>query len=917
MKHPMQGKEPNLNELAEEIRYLGNALGQVIACVEGQETLETVEAYRKAARSSRLGDRAGGEQLEELSKNIDTGEAYEMAMAFTVYFELVNIAEENHRIEILRKRRSHQLKTGKGQRESIEAALRSLKESGASPEAVQKYMDQLRVELVITAHPTEAKRRTVLNKLVRLGEMLRERRHQEAISPHTNYDQQVFREILSLWLTERNRTESPEVLDEVRTGLWYVDTTLWDTLPRLHEDLEAALVLHYPDVKAPSGWLRFGSWIGGDRDGNPFVTPQVTREALKMHRRLAMNKLSETTHRISRLLSVSTRRDRVSHELREVLVKNRYLSSQLERLESRYPNEPYRLLMAALHLRMQEGLAILDIPSDELADNALQVEALTEVLRVVQKSLEDNKAAPLAEGELRDLKVQIESYGLHAASLDLRQHSERHELAVKEILAQRAWESDYSALDEEGRVAVLDSALAKTDGHTLELPLPWSEDTRQVIEPLMVMHQASERWGIESVGIYIISMAENVSDVIEVLWMMGMCGVSRDIAPLFETLADLDNAPVVLDKLFAHPGYRKHLESRDHHQTVMLGYSDSNKDCGYLTSNWALFKAQEAIAECCRRHGVRLTLFHGRGGTIARGGGPAAKAVLAQPCGLRDGGIRVTEQGEVLSTRYHVPDLAHRILEQMTYGVIQGIHAAQEEHPVKPEWREVMDGMSQASFSAYKAVVHDDPDFLEFWRAATPIEEIGSLRLGSRPAYRKKTTSVSDLRAIPWVFSWMQSRVVFPGWFGLGAGLEASLKAGHLETLRSMYKDWIFFQTLIDNAQLTLLKADMQIAGVYATLVKDEELRKRVHDIITREYFATVGAILEVTEQSLLLEKEPVLMRSVQLRNPYVDPLNYLQVEMLRRLRTQSGITPTDEEAIRSVVELTISGVSSGLKNTG
>jgi phosphoenolpyruvate carboxylase len=409
-------------------------------------------------------------------------------------------------------------------------------------------------------------------------------------------------------------------------------------------------------------------------------------------------------------------------------------------------------------------------------------------------------------------------------------------------------------------------------------------------------------------------MTDEVSDVLEVELLQKLTGAALPVAPLFETLDDLQRAPEILASLFSLPGRRP-----PGHQHVMLGYSDSNKDCGYLTANWALYQAQESIARVCAERGVRLTFFHGRGGSIARGGGPAAKAILAQPAGLADGSIRVTEQGEVLSTRYHDPDLAHRILEQMAYGVMLGTQAAETTAVVPEAWREAMAAMSAAGFTAYRALVHDDPEFLEFWRQATPIDEISNLKLGSRPTYRRATQSVSDLRAIPWVFSWMQSRFNFPGWFGLGSALEAVLRRGPAgrRLLREMHAHWPFFATLIDNAQLTMRKADMGIAALYAGLVEDAKVRRRIGGILEAEFARTEAAILAVTGQRQLLAREPVLRRSVQLRNPYIDPLNYLQVEMLRRLRHDRKLPASEVDAVRAVIELTINGISAGLKNTG
>jgi phosphoenolpyruvate carboxylase len=402
--------------------------------------------------------------------------------------------------------------------------------------------------------------------------------------------------------------------------------------------------------------------------------------------------------------------------------------------------------------------------------------------------------------------------------------------------------------------------------------------------------------------------------------LQALAGVRLPIAPLFETLDDLQRAPAILAALFAHPAYASELTRFGRHHHVMLGYSDSNKDCGYLTANWALYQAQDAIMEICRRHRVKVTLFHGRGGSIARGGGPAAKAILAQPVGLKDGGIRVTEQGEVLSTRYHDVDLAHRVLEQMAYGVLLGANEAQRGARKRPKhWVNAMEEMSAASLAAYRACVHDDPEFLNFWRQATPIDEISELNYGSRPTYRRKgSVSVADLRAIPWVFSWMQSRFNFPGWYGLGSGLGAILRRGPggEKLLREMYQQWPFFQTTIANAQLTMCKADMAIAKVYASLVEDEGVREKVLARIVEEFRLTEKAVLAITGQGVLLENEPVLARSIKLRNPYVDPLNYLQVEMIRRRRGRR-LKKAELEGISAVLELTVNGIAGGLKNTG
>jgi phosphoenolpyruvate carboxylase len=481
-------------------------------------------------------------------------------------------------------------------------------------------------------------------------------------------------------------------------------------------------------------------------------------------------------------------------------------------------------------------------------------------------------------------------------------------------------EPGYEQLDEAHKQELLAAALKQAEVLPPGRVASLSDETRTIIEPLRLAVRAQAQYGADALGIYIISMTNEVSDVLEVLLLQAWSGARLPIAPLFETLEDLTRAPQILAALFAHPAYAAELARNSRHQHVMLGYSDSNKDCGYLTANWALFQAQDAIMRVCRQHRTRITLFHGRGGSIARGGGPAAKAILAQPVGLRDGGIRVTEQGEVLSTRYHDPDLAHRVLEQMAYGVLLGANEAQRgSRRVPQRWLKAMEQMSASALAAYRACVHDDPEFLTFWRQATPIDEISELNFGSRPTYRRKgSVSVGDLRAIPWVFSWMQSRFNFPGWYGLGSGLNAILARGPAgeKLLREMYQRWPFFQTTIANAQLTMCKADMSIARVYASLVEDEGIRERALARILEEFRQTEKAMLVVTGQSQLLENEPVLARSIKLRNPYVDPLNYLQVEMIKRRRAKR-LKKADREGIRAVLELTVNGIAGGLKNTG
>lgn len=910
-----------LDELAQlrgEVRTLGSALGRVITRLEGRETFETVETLRLAAKARRGGDPRAEKQLAARIARLTPAAAFNQAMAFTLYFELVNLAEENFRIMLLRRRRAARLASGGGAlpplRESIAAAVAELKARGVTAAAMQALVDRLDIELVFTAHPTESKRRTLLTKLRRLGEILRERAHPESARNLGSLDPEcVEREIASLWLTDRSRVARPEVADEARTGLWYFDTTLFDTLPQLHADLVTALAQHYPGVQPPARWLTFGTWIGGDRDGNPNVTAAVTAEIVLLNRRLAIEKMRLAARELARTLTVSDRRDAVAPALTRVLREHPHLSRHLEELGRRYPHEPYRLLLGLLRERLAQAVAEVRDGAGLLAERdeagAIDRATIAETLDAIRDSLTAGRGALLTGGELRVMAEQLAVFGLHTARLDLRQHSSQHEAAVAELLGR----ADYGKLPEAEKGALLRAELEKAKPFDADERAKFSDATRHVLEPLALATRVSAKFGPETLGIYIISMTDGVSDLLEVELLMRRTGAALPVAPLFETLDDLNRAPQILEAYFTLPG-----RTKPAHQHVMVGYSDSNKDCGYLTSNWALYQAQAAIAALCARHGVQLTLFHGRGGSVARGGGPAAKAILAQPAGLRDGGIRVTEQGEVLSTRYHDPDLAHRILEQMAYGVMLGTHAAEAAPEVPGAWREAMDTMSAAGFAAYKAVVHDDPQFIAFWQQATPIDEIANLKFGSRPTFRKATKTVEDLRAIPWVFSWMQSRFNFSGWFGLGTALDAVLRTGPKgkKLLRAMHAEWPFFQTLIDNAELTMLKADMGIAALYASLVDDAKIRRRIFGLLEKEFERTEAAILAITGQKHLLARDPVLFNSVQLRNPYVDPLNYIQVEMLRRLR-RGKLSAAEADATRSVVELTINGISGGLKNTG
>ena len=874
-----------LPQLRAEVRTLGARLGSLIERLEGRETFHCVEELRGLAKDSRAGKAGATEKLAARIQRLSPMEALNQAMAFTLFFELVNLAEENFRMRLLRSRRAHP-ETRKG---SIAAAIAELKRRGVGADRVQHLLDQVAIELVFTAHPTEAKRRTLLTKLAALAEVLRRTPVGEMA-----HSAEIEREIVSLWLTDRGRPNPPTVIDEARTGLWYFERALYHVMPELQRDLTEALARYYPTVRAPQGWLRFGSWIGGDRDGNPYVTGEVTRTVLKLERELALAAMERGLQRLAWALTVSSLREPAAPEVVRMAAKVARGLPDWEKILKRHESEPYRLLIYALRARLYSS------------QHPLSEAELRAALEVIERSLRGSRAAVLAEGALQDAISRAGTFGLHTAKLDVRQHSAAHARAVASLLKR----PDYDGLSETEKCRVLATAIRRPVKRKGKL----APEAIAALDSLAAAKEAPT----EALGIYIVSMTADVSDLLEVVFLQQIAGTNLPVAPLFETLTDLQNAPGVLHRLFTNPTYRRWLKKHGQHQHVMLGYSDSNKDAGYLAANWALYEAQEAVTGVCVEHDVKVTLFHGRGGSIARGGGPAAKAVLAQPVGLRDGGIRITEQGEVLSTRYHDIDIAHRVLEQMAYGVILGSYLATEKRePLSREWRETIESMSAHSTEIYRALVHD-PEFLTFWQQATPIDEISELKLGSRPSYRKEgPRTLSDLRAIPWVFSWMQSRFNLPGWFGLGSALERVAESpGGLEQLRTMYREWMFFRLLIDNTQLTLGKADLGIAHVYAGLVENEELRERIFSRIAAEFRRTEKWVLAIAGQKELLGGEPVLANSIKLRNPYIDPLNFLQVEMIRRLRS-GKLTKAERAEAKRVVELTVSGIAAGLKNTG
>lgn len=898
-------------ELSAAIHILGDILGEVISELESQELFAIEERIRIAAKDRRGGSAEAAKQLETDVEALDVDQARGVSAAFTTYFELVNLAEEHHRVAQLRER----ILSPKPLGESVVEAIALLKKAGVNSERMQSLLNELSIELVLTAHPTEARRRTVLSKLQRLTRLLDEL-SKERVSEHEQKEirSSIHAEVASLWLTDSHRTERPAVTDEVRTGLQFVESVFWDTLPAIYDDLKDALASYYPEVVSPSNWLRLASWMGGDRDGNPNVDHKITAETLRLHRGLAVESHRRTLQDLARRLSMSSRRLPPPPELIAWIESRRPLPPHVAYIEERYATEPYRLVLSLLADDLAEA------SSDDMTARLLErkphqarmkLQDLLEPLDIISASL----PASIAQDEIQKVRYQLQIFGLHSMRLDIREESTRYNSALGETLRALNITPNFAEMPDDERLALLTKMLSSALPNLAEHPGVTSA-TAETWALFQLIKRVRDVYGAELLGPVVISMCRSASDVLSVLLLARWAGCDNglQIVPLFETIEDLQAASPIFENLFTLPIYQEHLANCGNAQMVMIGYSDSNKDGGYVMANWALYNGQENITKVARKHNITLTIFHGRGGTIARGGGPANRAIRAQPAGSINGRFRLTEQGETIASRYSNPELAHRHLEQIAHAVLVASSPIKTQTEIPGAWRAGIDAMSAAAFKAYRSLVYETPAFIDFWQAATPLDEIKRLHIGSRPAARTQSSEVSKIRAIPWVFSWMQSRFNLPGWFGLGTAL-ASIEDSVL--LRDMYQGWAFFKTMLDNTEMSLIKADMDIATLYVDLVLDKAMAKEIFSIILEEYHKTSDAVLFISGHQNLLDEEPITQHAVQLRNPYVDPLNYIQVEMLRRLRALPDPDGKEAQSLRDVVGLTINGIAAGLRNTG
>ncbi len=899
-------------DISESIHLLGDMLGQVISDLESPAVFESEERIRAEAKARRAGDAGAETRLRQAIAAFDADQARGIASAFATYFDLVNLAEENLRMDILRRQEAERYPAPV--KDSIADAIATLKARGLTHEQMANLLENLSIELVLTAHPTEARRRTVLTKIQRISTLLTHLSHENTLPREREELSAALRaEISALWLTDRARAAKLAVTDEVRTGLYFAESVFWNAIPVLYADLDRALDQHYPGLRANRTWFSLGSWMGGDRDGNPNVTREVTAETLRLHRGLAIETHRRALQDVGRTLSLSSYRIETPAELKAWIESRRPLPEHVAYIEERYVAEPYRLVMSLLATDLAEA-SNEDMKSNLLRQHPrparIDLQTLTRPLDIIAASIPTR----IAQDRLLTLRRQVEIFGLHAARLDIREDSSRLNAALGEVLRALGLCPNFETLPAAQRLDLLTRLLSS--------PLPQlsprpgiTPETSETWAVFQLIDRVRTVYGPELIGPVIISMTHSAADVLTVLLLARWTGSSDglQICPLFESVEDLRDASTILTSLFTSDLYRQHLATCRGEQMVMIGYSDSNKDGGYLMANWMLYQAQEAITRTAQEHNIKLTIFHGRGGTVARGGGPANRAIRAQPAGSINGRFRVTEQGEVIASRYANPTLAHRHLEQIANAVLLA-SAPQEEKPIAAEWRSALDQMASAAYRAYRKLVYETPGFLDFWQAATPIDEIKRLQIGSRPASRAATAEVSKIRAIPWVFSWMQSRYNLPGWFGLGTGLSA---VHDTSLLREMYAGWPLFQTLLNNSEISLLKADMDIAALYADLLPNRSLATRLFTTIRDEFDQTRDSILTISGHQHLLDAEPYTQNAVRLRNPYIDPLNFIQVEMLRRLRALPDPNSAEAEELRQVIVMTINGIAAGLKNTG
>ena len=911
--------------LRADVSYLGHLLGQVLVEQAGEQLFDTEERARELAKRLRgeESEQAGAEcaeaELARLAEGLTGDALVGVIRAFSVYFQLVNTAEQHHRVRLRRLREKEREEEHRAQPESLAAAFAAMVARGVPAERVAHVLERLSIEPVVTAHPTEISRRSLLEQHMRVAELL-DRRDNSGLSPreHRNVTDELLEIVTLLWQSNEMRSMRPRVADEVRRVLFYFDAVLVDAAVEVYEEMDRLLERHYPDLATPTAFLRFGSWVGGDQDGNPNVTPEVLHEALGLQRDLALRLLRERVRDLAGALGISRRMVSVPEELdASIAADAAAMPLTAADIGDRNADEPYRRKLWYVWTRLDPtGERPYADAGDLLAD-----------LFLIRRSLESHRAGRIGRGRLDRLVRQAEIFGFHTASLDVRLHSSRLHAAVAEWLGDRA--PGYPQLPEEERVRLLEGLLADPGSVSHDGQAP----TATVAQTFRELQSAVEAHGPRAAGQVIVSFSRQPSDLLAAQLLARAAGLVRagesglssdvDLVPLFESIDDLRRAPDVMRRLLRSPCYLANVEARGERQVVMVGYSDSNKDGGYLAANWELSLAQERLADVCRLAGVRLTLFHGRGGTASRGGGSTYAAVMGGPAGTLDGRIRITEQGEQIAYKYALPQIAIRNLDSLAAAVIERT-LQEDEHSGftgrKRVWDEALAELAETSMAHYRGLVAGEPGFPSYFRQASPIEEFDLLNIGSRPARRPDAgaaMSIEGLRAIPWVFAWMQNRHVLPSWYGVGTALSGFTERyrGGRAVLREMYLEWPWWRAVVDNCHMTIAKADMRIARHYSRLVDDEALRGRVFGMVEEEFARARAGVLGVVDADAILADKPYLQRSIRLRNPYIDPIHYVQAHLLRRRRAARD--PDERASYEYPLLLTMSGIAAGLRNTG
>ncbi len=908
--------------LREDIRLLGRILGDTLREQVGDATFDLVENVRRSSVMFRKKhDHADRIQLEHLLDHLTPMDTLVVVRAFSYFSQLSNIAEDLHHN---RRRRAHLKSGSKPQEGSIQLALERLLDKNITPQVLQAFLDKAVVSPVLTAHPTEVQRKSILDCQMIISRLMSERDRKDMTPEELEENEEALRRfVLILWDTRMLRYSKLTVQDEIKNGLTFYGHTFLMEIPQLYANLEKQLEKQYGQRFNVSPLLRVGSWIGSDRDGNPFVTAEVMSDAAKRHSAVAMDFYLSETNILGIRLSMSSRVVEISEELKE------FAARSPDKAASR-DDEPYRRALMAIYSRLvataEKFLHHVDHlrQVDESAIPYPDPQAFIADLDILINSLNHHHAVYLARGRIANLRRAAQVFGFHLAPLDMRQHSGVHEQVVCELMAVGSV-NNYMQLDELARREALLKALKQ--GKNLAPDLSKFTDTAQ--GELRIMQAAADihlSYGRAALPNYIISMTKDVSDMLEVGLMVQQCGMLDtsgtqaalhiNIIPLFETIEDLQGSSQIMDELFSIPFYRDLLRSRGNTQEVMLGYSDSNKDGGYLTANWELYKAEIELVKVFEKHGIELRLFHGRGGSVGRGGGPSYEAICAQPPGSVNAQIRITEQGEVISSKYSNPEIGRRNLETLIAATMEAtlLHQHGDESNM-PEYHRIMEVLSADALIAYRKLVFETPGFTDYFFAATPIREIAELNIGSRPAARKATNRIEDLRAIPWVFSWSNSRVILPGWYGFGSAIEKYLaKNGEhgLKQLQSMYSNWAFFRGVLSNMDMVLSKTDMGIASRYAQLVPDVCVREQIFGMIEAEWKLTTSNLMKINQSTTLLSDNPTMARSLNTRLPYIDPLNHLQVMLLERTRAGES-----DEKLRRALHITINGIAAGLRNSG